>query len=146
MYEVRIPCEEIRKVVCEHIKYCDNKEEAEELEKYIKENGLAGIDFDEVEDIDVLDVYEQDFNTQETWVNKTKKQKDTVRHILYLDFTNNAITSKKIDEKELQSEEFEGNIYAYADYYAPSNTAEWFVMDKDTKIDIDKEIKEAFND
>ena len=70
IYEVRVPCEEIRKVECDNIKYFETKEEAEEFISYIKENGLIGIDFDEVEDIEVIEVYDQDYRTNEAVMQK----------------------------------------------------------------------------
>ena len=65
-----------------------------------------------------------------------------MRAIAYFDLANNKIVIKKVDEKEL-NQDFEGDISAYAEAFAPSNTCEWMEINDKTKLEIDPQVKEA---
>ena len=59
--------------------------------------------------------------------------------IVYCDFTHNAVVAIEVDRLELQ-EEFDGDIEAYADEKAPSNTCNYFVVDDRTKFICDAKL------
>lgn len=61
------------------------------------------------------------------------------RFMIYCDFTSNAVVVVKVDEQELE-EEFGGDIDAYADQHAPSNTYHYFLADENTRFVCDENI------
>jgi len=62
IYKVVVPAEETRRVLFNCIKYCDTQEEAEEVKKFIENDGYIGeLQFDECEDIEVLDSWNWDY-------------------------------------------------------------------------------------
>ena len=64
-----------------------------------------------------------------------------MKGIIYIDFANNRISIVHVNEEELQ-QEYDGDIYDYAEENMPSNTCEWMMINDDTKLSIDKSIRE----
>ena len=61
-YRVVLPAEEKRLVAINWIKYCDTKEEAQEIVEYIKkEKCMSEIDWDNWEDIEVIDSWDSEY-------------------------------------------------------------------------------------
>ena len=62
-----------------------------------------------------------------------------MRAIVYCDLTYNRVIIEEIDEKELE-EEFEGDISAYAEAFAPSNTCDWMEINDKTQFIADADV------
>ena len=61
-YRVMLPAEEKRLVAINWIKYCDTKEEAQEIVECIKkEKCISEIDWDDWEDVDVIDSWDSEY-------------------------------------------------------------------------------------
>ena len=62
VYKVVVPAEERRLVAVDWIKYCDTREEAEEVKKFIqKEMCVSEIEFNDWEDVEVIDSWDTEY-------------------------------------------------------------------------------------
>ena len=62
-----------------------------------------------------------------------------MKAIVYLDYVSGNILFHKVDVLEMNYE-YGGDIYAYADAYAPSNNCQWMEVTEDCKIVGDQEV------
>jgi len=62
-----------------------------------------------------------------------------MKAIVYLDYVSGNILFHKVDVSEMNYE-YGGDIYEYADAYAPSNNCQWMEMSDNVKVLADKEI------
>ena len=77
VYKVVVPAEERRLVAVDWIKYCDTREEAEEVKKFIqKEMCVSEIEFNDWEDVEVIDSWDTEYFYDDVEIEKEIVEND----------------------------------------------------------------------